>query len=49
MVRGLMKNIFALFAFRVSLALTAVLLAGLLTVFPPWGALLLSGCPPATP
>lgn len=45
MIRGLMKNIFALFAFRVPLALTAVLLAGLLTVFPPWGALLLTGWP----
>ncbi|MHB8810882.1 MAG: glycosyltransferase family 2 protein [Desulfobulbaceae bacterium] len=45
MIRGLMKNIFALFAFRVPLALTAVLLAGLLTVFPPWGVLLLSGWP----
>lgn len=45
MIRGLMKNIFALFAFRVPLALTAVLLATLLTVFPPWGALLLTGWP----
>ncbi len=45
MIRGLMKNIFALFAFRASLALTAVLLAALLTIFPPWGALLLTGGP----
>ena len=45
MIRGLMKNIFALFAFRVSFALAAVVLAGILTVLPPWGALLLSGWP----
>ncbi|MHB8788330.1 MAG: glycosyltransferase family 2 protein [Desulfobulbaceae bacterium] len=45
MIRGLMKNIFALFAFRVPLALTAVLLAGILTILPPWGALLLTGWP----
>lgn len=45
MIRGLMKNIFALFAFRVPLALAAVLLAGLLTVLPPWGALLFTGWP----
>lgn len=45
MIRGLMKNIFALFAFRVSFALATVLLACGLTVLPPWGALLLSGWP----
>lgn len=45
MVRGLMKNIFALFSFRVSRVLAAVLGVCILTVFPPWGALLLSGWP----
>lgn len=45
MIQGLMKNIFALFAFRTWFALTACLLVGVLTVLPPWGALLLSGWP----
>ena len=43
MIQGLMKNIFALFAFRISVVLAAVLLACVLTVLPPWGALLFSG------
>ncbi|HBI15854.1 MAG TPA: glycosyl transferase [Desulfobulbaceae bacterium] len=45
MIKGLMKNIFALFSFRVSLVLAAVLGVCILTVLPPWGALLLSGWP----
>jgi glycosyltransferase involved in cell wall biosynthesis len=45
MIQGLMKNIFALFAFRAGLALAAVLGAALIAILPPWGALLCSGWP----
>lgn len=44
MTRGLMKNIFALFNYRVSYAAAAVILVFLVSVLPLWG-LLLSGGP----
>lgn len=43
MVRGLMKNIFALYGFRVSYAAVGILGILLMTVLPPWGMLLVPG------
>jgi len=45
MINGLMKNIFALYNFRVTYVLAAVLLICLGTVFPVWGIFILSGLP----
>ncbi len=45
MITGLMKNIFALYNFRVTNALAAVLLILLGTVFPVWGIFILPGLP----
>ena len=45
MIRGLMKNIFALFNFRVSFALLAVTMVCLMAVFPFWGIFLLPEIP----
>lgn len=43
MIDGLMKNIFALFHYRVSLVLAAALLVFLTAVLPAWGVVLTSG------
>ena len=43
MIQGLMKNIFALYNFRVVYALAAVLMICLVTILPVWGTLLASG------
>lgn len=43
MINGLMKNIFALFNFRVSHALVTVLLVILVSIFPFWGVFFFSG------
>lgn len=43
MIKGLMKNIFALYNFRVSYALFAVLIICLITILPVWGTLLATG------
>ncbi|GAB4336157.1 MAG: hydroxychlorobactene glucosyltransferase CruC [Desulfobulbaceae bacterium] len=43
MIRGLMKNIFALYGFRVSYALAAVAMICFMTVSPVWGAVLARG------
>lgn len=45
MVRGLMKNIFALYGFRVSYAAAAILGIVCMTVLPAWGMVLASGSP----
>jgi glycosyltransferase involved in cell wall biosynthesis len=43
MIQGLMKNIFALYNFRVSLVLAAILMIGVMTILPVWGALFATG------
>jgi len=43
MINGLMKNIFALYNFRVSYVMIAVLMICLLTILPLWGVFLTSG------
>jgi glycosyltransferase involved in cell wall biosynthesis len=43
MIQGLMKNIFALYNFRVSLVLAAILMIGVITILPVWGALFATG------
>lgn len=43
MINGLMKNIFALFNYRIPYVLAGVLLVLLVSVLPLWGALLTSG------
>lgn len=43
MINGLMKNIFALYNFRVSYALAAVVIICLVTILPVWGTVLTSG------
>ena len=45
MINGLMKNIFALFNFRITYALAAVTGVSMLTIFPFWGIFLLPGLP----
>lgn len=45
MISGLMKNIFALYNFRVTYAVAAVLVIGLLNVLPVWGAFFAKGLP----
>ena len=43
MINGLMKNIFALYNFRVTYALTAVLIICVMTILPVWGAFFSTG------
>jgi len=43
MIQGLMKNIFSLYNFRVSLVLVMIVMICLMTILPIWGALLASG------
>lgn len=43
MIKGLMKNIFALYNFNISLGVAAVLLIIMVAVFPVWGIFITSG------
>ena len=43
MINGLMKNIFALYNFRISYVLAAILIICLVTILPFWGTFLTSG------
>ena len=43
MINGLMKNIFALYNFRVSYALVAILIIFMITILPVWGAIFATG------
>jgi glycosyltransferase involved in cell wall biosynthesis len=43
MINGLMKNIFALYNFRVTYALAAVLIICVMTILPVWGAFFAAG------
>lgn len=43
MIKGLMKNIFALYNFRVTYALAAMLIISLITILPVWGTFFAKG------
>ena len=45
MIDGLMKNVFALFDYKLWLAVAACLLVVIVTILPVWGALLVDGLP----
>lgn len=45
MIDGLMKNVFALFAYKLWLAVAMCLLVIIVTILPVWGALLVDGLP----
>jgi glycosyltransferase involved in cell wall biosynthesis len=43
MIQGLMKNIFALYNFRISYVLVAILMICVMTILPVWGAIFATG------